>query len=199
MSSPMNDGDAAVSAWLQDGPELGPVEGLEEILSETRAVRQRPARTFPSHWLPMSLDRGPGALRRPTPLLVVLVLAAVIAAVVIAIAVGLSDGCRRRSGSRRTVRSPTTPGTADTPFSRMPTGGIHGGSRGRASNGDRACSPDGIRIVYFSRPFDFPGTGAVRSVRVSDLPRQPGRIQFAPDSQQREVPARSLRPAIVVA
>ena len=160
MSSPMNDGDAAVSAWLQDGPELGPVEGLEAILSETRAVRQRPARTFPSHWLPMSLDRGPGALRRPTPLLVVLVLAALIAAVVLAIAVGSQRRLPPPFGFAANGAIAYDTGNGGHAFLADADGRNPRRLPGQGIERRPTFSPDGMRIVYFSRPFDFPGTSA---------------------------------------
>ena len=72
MTGPMDRADAALADWLREGPESGPIDGLEAILAGTRSVSQRPAWTFPSRWLPAALGGGPGI--RPLPVAILLVL-----------------------------------------------------------------------------------------------------------------------------
>lgn len=42
--------DAALAAWLQDGPESGPPESLARTLAQTRTIRQRPGWLVPDPW-----------------------------------------------------------------------------------------------------------------------------------------------------
>jgi hypothetical protein len=44
--------DPIIARWLSDGPERGPVHGLERALAATRNVDQRPGWTFPRWWKP---------------------------------------------------------------------------------------------------------------------------------------------------
>ena len=52
--------DRALTEWLREGPEQGPVDGLARTLAASRRTRQRPGWTFLERWLPMQLT-----LQRP--------------------------------------------------------------------------------------------------------------------------------------
>ena len=45
--------DRAFVAWLLDGPETGPPEGLARALEQTRRTTQRPGWLVAERWLPM--------------------------------------------------------------------------------------------------------------------------------------------------
>lgn len=76
--------DRALADWLREGPEHGPREALERVLTATRRTPQRPGWTIPERWLPMqlTLQRTPGMRPIPYLLLVALLIAALIAAAV---------------------------------------------------------------------------------------------------------------------
>lgn len=151
MTGPMDRNDAVLADWLRDGPETGPIEWLEAILAGTRSVPQRRAWTFPSRWLPTVLNGG-GAGIRPLPIAILIVLAALIAA----IAFVISGGTQRRL--------PPPFGFAANGAVVYDTGnGGHAyladanGLNSRPLPGDGierqpTFSPDGTRIVYYSRP-----------------------------------------------
>src|SRR5919197_639565 len=65
-----------LAAWLMEGPDRGPTEGLERVLALTRQTRQRPSWTFPERWIPMQLaiPRTAFVIPRGAVLLVVAVL-----------------------------------------------------------------------------------------------------------------------------
>ena len=53
---PMNDwNERAISAWLAEGPERGPAEGLQRALATTRSVRQRPPWLATEAWPPLTV------------------------------------------------------------------------------------------------------------------------------------------------
>jgi hypothetical protein len=71
----MNDAiDRELVTWLQDGPEQGPLPGLERALATTRRTRQRPSWSFLERWLPMDTTFQRGVVPRPLVLLAILAL-----------------------------------------------------------------------------------------------------------------------------
>ena len=77
--------DAALAAWLREGPESGPPEPLARTLALTRSTRQRPG------WLVRERGLAPRAWPARQPALaamVVVVLAALLAAALVIAAVG---------------------------------------------------------------------------------------------------------------
>ena len=50
--------DPSIADWLTEGPQHGPVQGLERALAAVHRVDQRPAWAFPGWWLPWA---GTGA------------------------------------------------------------------------------------------------------------------------------------------
>jgi Tol biopolymer transport system component len=57
--------DRALRAWLEQGPDKGPSEGLARALAATRRTSQRPAWTFPERWLPVQLTMARTTVPRP--------------------------------------------------------------------------------------------------------------------------------------
>lgn len=51
----IDESDRALAAWLREGPDKGPDATLEQVLSESRRIRQRPGWAFSERWLPMQL------------------------------------------------------------------------------------------------------------------------------------------------
>jgi Tol biopolymer transport system component len=51
--------------WLAEGPDRGPVHGLERALAATRRTSQRPGWTIPERWIPMQLTMRPALSPRP--------------------------------------------------------------------------------------------------------------------------------------
>lgn len=66
--------DPRVAAWLEEGPDRGPQEGLERALAATRTVSQRPTWTFPGRWLPSPMGQWHGAAPRQVMLLALVTL-----------------------------------------------------------------------------------------------------------------------------
>ena len=75
-----------LSAWLSEGPDMGPHDGLDRALAATRRTRQRPGWTFLERWIPMQLTmRSAIAPRSLMPLVILaLLLLTVLAAVLLA-------------------------------------------------------------------------------------------------------------------
>jgi Tol biopolymer transport system component len=77
--------DRMLADWLAEGPERGPIEGLQRTLALTRETGQRPRWVFPASWLPAGVANGveavPGGTR--TILLVAALLLASVAALVV--------------------------------------------------------------------------------------------------------------------
>ena len=63
--------DRSIADWLDEGPVLGPREGLERALAATRRTSQRPGWTFPERWLPMQLTLQRAPSPRPLVLLAI--------------------------------------------------------------------------------------------------------------------------------
>jgi len=156
MTGSMDRSDIALADWPREGPETGPIEGLEAILARTRSVSQRPTWRFPGRWLPTALTGGRPGLR-PLPVALLLVLAALIAAIAYVISVGTQR------------RLPPPFGLAANGAIAYDTGNggraylaDAGGSNPRLLAGDGierqpTFSPDGTRIVFYSRPLQAPG------------------------------------------
>jgi Tol biopolymer transport system component len=83
--------DQELAAWLHEGPESGPREGLERALAATRRVGQRPEWTLPERWLPVQLTMT--RTRSQRAILAVLLLALLTVALV---AAALYIGSQRR-------------------------------------------------------------------------------------------------------
>ncbi len=84
--------DRALRAWLEQGPDRGPSEGLARALAATRRTPQRPGWSFPERWLPMQLTFT--RTMNPRPMLFV-VLALLLAAAVAAAALWVGSQQRR--------------------------------------------------------------------------------------------------------
>jgi Tol biopolymer transport system component len=82
MNEPM---DRALVGWLRDGPDRGPLEGLDSALAATRQVAQRPGWAIPERWLPMQLtmQRAPAMRPLASLALVALLIAALAAAAIL--------------------------------------------------------------------------------------------------------------------
>jgi hypothetical protein len=76
--------DHVLADWLHEGPESGPLDGLERSLAATRRVGQRPGWTLPGRWIPMELTVARTRVQRPILAMVMLGLltVAVVAAAV---------------------------------------------------------------------------------------------------------------------
>jgi hypothetical protein len=147
----MNDAiDRELVAWLQDGPEQGPVHGLERALVATRRTRQRPSWTFPERWLPMDATFQRGVVPRP---LVILAILGLLTAGAIATAILI--------GARRDVPDPFGPAangsliaSVDGTLTRIdPETGIGQpmGAEAALRGSAPSFSLDGERFAYWSR------------------------------------------------
>jgi hypothetical protein len=76
--------DRLLADWLNEGPDRGPMEGLQRTLAATRRTSQRPAWRVHERWIPMQLLVRPAFVPRPLYLLVVAaLLAALVGALII--------------------------------------------------------------------------------------------------------------------
>ncbi len=66
--------DRVLVDWLREGPERGPLDGLERSLAATRRVGQRPGWTLPGRWIPVGLTGTTGRVQGPILAMVVLAL-----------------------------------------------------------------------------------------------------------------------------
>ena len=150
MTGPMDRADAALADWLREGPESGPIDGLEAILAGTRSVSQRPAWTFPSRWLPAALGGGPGI--RPLPVAILLVLAALIAVIAFAIGVGTQHRLPPPFGLARNGAIAYDTGNGGHAYVTDANGLDPRQLPGDGIERQPTFSPDGTRLVYYSRP-----------------------------------------------
>jgi len=68
--------DRLLVEWLFEGPERGPVTGLERALAATHRTPQRPGWAIPERWFRMQLTMRPAGIPRPMILLVAVALLA---------------------------------------------------------------------------------------------------------------------------
>jgi Tol biopolymer transport system component len=78
--------DRIFVAWLQEGPERGPAEGLRRALAATHRTPQRPGWTIPERWLPMQLAMRPAMNPRPFLLVLMAALLAIAATAALLVA-----------------------------------------------------------------------------------------------------------------
>lgn len=57
--------ERALADWLHEGPDSGPLDGLERALAATRHLGQRPGWTLPERWIPMQLTMARTRSQRP--------------------------------------------------------------------------------------------------------------------------------------
>jgi hypothetical protein len=151
MTGSMDRADAALADWLREGPETGPIEGLESILAETRSVPQRQAWSFPSRWLPAALSGGGPAIW-PLPVAILLVLAALIAAIAFAIGVGTQHRLPPPFGFARNGAIAYDTGNGGHAYVTDANGLEPRQLPGDGIERQPTFSPDGTRLVYYSRP-----------------------------------------------
>jgi Tol biopolymer transport system component len=147
--------------WLQDGPEMGPVEGLERALAAVHRTRQRPGWTFPERWLPMDTTMRRSAVPRLPSTALLLILLALLLALAVAIA---AIGSRPLSPF-----GPAVPGviafetTGDISVGDPVTGEVRTIVGGDTHDVYPVFSRDGTRIAFIR---DVPGGKKVMSVPV---------------------------------
>jgi len=141
--------DRVLGGWLEDAAGSHPVDYLGEVLGQTRRTRQRPAWSFPGHWLPFQ-----GVLRPVValPTLWLLLLLATLLALLTGILV---------AGSLRHLPAPyglARPGQvaldADGHIAIMNADGsgrrlLTGGDAGAAADTSPVWSPDGTLLAFW--------------------------------------------------
>jgi TolB protein len=78
--------ERAFAAWLLDGPDVGPPEGLARAIAQTRRTRQRPGWLVAERWLPM--DQPMQRVLPPRPAILLLVAALIAAGLATAVYLG---------------------------------------------------------------------------------------------------------------
>jgi dipeptidyl aminopeptidase/acylaminoacyl peptidase len=186
--------DRAFVAWLLDGPETGPPEGLARALDETRRTTQRPAWLVAERWLPM--DQPMQRVLPSRPLLLLLLVALLAAALGMAVYLGTQP---RRLAD---VPGPAANGSiAYDAGGRVYIADADGGSPRRIEGGlgndySPTFSPDGTRIAFWSSAsgpdlalsiFVAPVDGSSRAVEINRFRPSLGRhdvpLAWSPDGR----------------
>jgi Tol biopolymer transport system component len=160
MRDAMDPVERDLAAWLSDGPELGPADGLTLILTRTRTVRQRPAWRVRGWW---SASARMGSPWSPPIVAALLLLAGLVLLLVAFVLV---------SGSHPRPPKPFGPaGNGRLVYDTGPGGGVFVASPDgtnpvpiAAEGIERApaYSPDGTTIAFWSRPRDDPHQTSAR-------------------------------------
>jgi Tol biopolymer transport system component len=149
MNERMTGVDLAFQAWLLDGPERGPAEGLEVALVATRQVRQRPAWQVADWWRPTSWISS----ARTRRVAIAFVVAALVVLSLVAVAI---------VGSHRRLPPPFGPAANGRIVYDTGIGGEVYLANADGTHPDRLVaegiervpvfSPDGTKLAFYSRP-----------------------------------------------
>ena len=140
--------DPGIEEWLAEGPNQGPVQGLERALAATHRVGQRQGWTFPTWWLPWA-GGGRGAARLAAVGLLLLLLALLL--------VTLSASLMGGDGRIRAMLDESGKSLVAYPAgSAVYVERVDGSQRRRISAPDEVArsplfAPDGQRIAYLRR------------------------------------------------
>jgi TolB protein len=148
MSERMSPIDPAFQAWLVDGPDRGPADGLEAALAATRGVRQRPSWTVADWWRPASWLSS----MRSRTLAIALLVIALFAVALVALVVGSQHRLPPPFGLAANGRIVYDTGIGGGVFLANADGTDPQPVPGEGIGRRPIFSPDGTKLAFWTRP-----------------------------------------------